>query len=187
MTLISLDKHKRELQKEELKKKTNYLMNLKRMKNSDSNLENSTASSLDKYMINALKEVRESDISFETDYTNMTGSGLFHPKTKPSIKPKKKIDNLEKTIRQLEQEVLNDLNKSNAPKPKKSIKPESNPETKTSIKNEELTWNRICEQLDKPRLNENRPKSFFGQLRESLQVKNQRRIFNMKRNFQYEK
>lgn len=183
MTLISLDKHKRELKKEELKKKTNYLMNLKRIKNSDSNLENSTASSLDKYIMKALDEVRKSDITFDTDYTNMNGSGIFHPKTKSSTKPKIKKDNLEKTIRELEKEVLHDLNKKVSPEPEKSKKPE----LQTSIKNEELTWNRICEQLDKPRLNENRPRSFFGQLRESLQVKNKRRIFNMKRSFQYEK
>ena len=54
----------------------------------------------------------------------------------------------------------------------------------TPIK-ESGSWNKICEQLEKPRLNLN-SRSFFGQLRESLQTKNKRRLLTMKRVNQYE-
>ena len=52
-------------------------------------------------------------------------------------------------------------------------------EQQTKLKNkEEVSWNRICEQLGHKRFQEKRPTSFFGQLRESLQTKQHRTILD---------
>ena len=55
-------------------------------------------------------------------------------------------------------------------------------EHQTKLKSkEEVSWNRICEQLGHKRFQEKRPTSFFGQLRESLQTKQHRTILDLKR------
>ena len=53
-------------------------------------------------------------------------------------------------------------------------------QTKLTSK-EEVSWNRICEQLGHKRFQEKRPTSFFGQLRESLQTKQHHTILDLKR------
>jgi hypothetical protein len=53
-------------------------------------------------------------------------------------------------------------------------------QTKLTSK-EEVSWNRICEQLGHKRFQEKRPTSFFAQLRESLQTKQHRTILDLKR------
>ena len=55
-------------------------------------------------------------------------------------------------------------------------------EQQIKLKNkEEVSWNRICEQLGHKRFQEKRPTSFFAQLRESLQTKQHRTILDLKR------
>ena len=55
-------------------------------------------------------------------------------------------------------------------------------EQQTKLKNkEEVSWNRICEQLGHKRLHGKQSTSFFGQLRESLQTKQHRTLLNLKR------
>ena len=55
-------------------------------------------------------------------------------------------------------------------------------EQPTKLKNkEDVSWNHICEQLGHKRFQKNRPTSFFGQLRDSLQTKQHRTILDLKR------
>ena len=55
-------------------------------------------------------------------------------------------------------------------------------EQQTKLKSkEEVSWNRICEQSGHIRFQKNRPTSFLGQLRESLQTKQHRTILDLKR------
>ena len=45
----------------------------------------------------------------------------------------------------------------------------------------EITWSRICEQVNHPRRNASPPNSFFSQLRENLQSNSQNRLQQLKR------
>jgi len=51
---------------------------------------------------------------------------------------------------------------------------------------EDMSWDTICNQLGKPRLNESRNRSFFGQLREALTTSNKTRILSLQRSSQYD-
>ena len=51
---------------------------------------------------------------------------------------------------------------------------------------EQTSWDTICNQLRKPRLNESRNRNFFGQLREALTTSNKTRIHSLQRSSQYD-
>jgi hypothetical protein len=51
---------------------------------------------------------------------------------------------------------------------------------------EDMSWDKICNQLGKPRLNESRNRNFFGQLREALTTSNKTRIHSLQRSSQYD-
>lgn len=179
MTIISLEKQKRLNKLEELKKKTNYLMNLKRIKNSETNFENSSSASNDAYMNKALNKVRQSDVTFNNDYTNMTGSGIFHPKTKPSPKLQKKKNELETIVRKLEKEINTEGRNT-----KSRIKYEKiSPRKITKKIDEEITWKKICEQVGKKK---KKPEYFFAKLRESHTISNKKKLLQLKRSRLYE-
>ena len=77
---------------------------------------------------------------------------------------------------------------SNTPKKTKKTKSRIEPvqdkpsSDKPSLKeqNEELTWSKILEQVGHQRTPRRRPSSFFGQLRESLQTKEHRKLSKLK-------
>ena len=50
------------------------------------------------------------------------------------------------------------------------------------VDNSPVTWRKICEQLDKPRISINPKAPFFFQLRENLQTKDQNRLRKLKEN-----
>ena len=178
MTLLSLDHQRRLKENQDLKKKTNVLMNLKQVNKTIKSQELSNESFNDNHMKNALQTVRKSEIGIDIDYARFHGTSLY---TESVGK-----DPLEKTLEDLEQEVLDELEASNQTKrPEIEVdrfdRKTSAPLKSSKEKNEEVSWTRICEQLDKPRLSSNRPKSFFGQLRESLETKQHRTLLNLKR------
>jgi hypothetical protein len=51
---------------------------------------------------------------------------------------------------------------------------------------EETSWDKICNQLGKSRLNESRNRSFFSQLKEALTTSNKSRIHSLQRSSQYD-
>ena len=51
---------------------------------------------------------------------------------------------------------------------------------------EDMSWDKICNQLGKPRLNESRNRNFFGQLREALTTSNKTKIHSLQRSSQYD-
>ena len=110
-------------------------------------------------MIEALNRVRQSDVTFNNDYTDMNGSGLFNPKVKPKqqmIKRKKVTKDSVSGLRQ---------------------KPIETNKTKKRIEEEKIVpydWNEMCKQLGKPRLREE--VSYFGSLRRSLKTKRKGRL-----------
>lgn len=208
MTLISLEQHKRLKNKEDLKKNTKVLMDLKQVNKPNQIQEQSSDSINDKYMKDALAQVRKSNTTIDVDYARFHGTNLYTESQKDS--------ELEKTLQELEKEVIDELDAEEREKESKSpnlntesIKDDltktiddlerltavgrglmhhlpNNPEkrkTKRKPKDqkEEVSWNRICEQLGHKRLHEKQSTSFFGQLRESLQTKQHRTLFNLKR------
>jgi hypothetical protein len=78
----------------------------------------------------------------------------------------------------LYQKYLKDLENKDVMDTKKDV-------TDISI-SEETSWDKICNQLGKPRLNENRSRNFFGQLREALTTSNKTRIHSLQRSSQYD-
>ena len=91
-TIVSLDVSRRAKELSELKQIQKYEMSFNQIENEKDNYNKSTSASKDKYMVEALKKVKQSNITFNNDYTNMNGSGLFNPKVKPKqqmIKRKK--------------------------------------------------------------------------------------------------
>ena len=187
MTLLPLDHQRRLKKKQDLKKKTNVLKNLKQLNQPNKSQELSIEPFSDNHMKDALQTVRKSEIGIDIDYARFNGTSLY---TESVGK-----DSLEKTLEDLEQEVLDELE---AAERKEKLKSKQTKEPEIEVvdrfdretsalpksskeKNEDVSWTRICEQLDKPRLSSNRSKSFFGQLRESLQTKQNNTLLNLKR------
>ena len=177
MTIIPMETQKRLNKLEELKKKTNYLMNLKQIRKSQSNFDASSSAAKDTYMTDALEKVRQSKVTIDSDYSRFVGTSLY-------TESQREYDDLEKDLDELQKEVESELEKTPKTKFAKQLEPKK--ETKKQVlspkqMNEEITWNKICEQLGHKRLHEKRSTSFFGQLRESLQTKQHRTLLNLKR------
>jgi len=160
MTLLSLDHQRRLKKKQDLKKKTNVLKNLKQLNQPNKSQELSIEPFSDNHMKDALQTVRKSEIGIDIDYARFNGTSLY---TESVGK-----DSLEKTLDDLEQEVLDELEAAERKeklKSKQTKEPEievvdrfdrfdretSAPPKSSKEKNEEVSWTRICEQLDKPR------------------------------------
>jgi hypothetical protein len=175
-TLISLEQEKRLRDKEDLKKKTQVLHDLKQVNKTDKQFQQSTDSINDTYMKDALSKVRESNVSIDTDLSRFNGTYLYTESQKD--------DDLGKKLDDLEKEVISDLEKiSNTPKKTKKTKSKVElTSDKPSLKqqNEELTWDKILEQVGHKRVPRGRPTSFFGMLRESLQTKEHRKLSRLK-------
>ena len=161
MTLIPLDKQRRLKDKEDLKKKTKILMDLKRVNEPNKHQTQSNESFNDLHMKDALAKVRKSGATIDTNLSRYNGTYLYTESQKNS--------ELEKTLQDLENEVMNDLEKEFPSKKKKTkfvdpvlTKVEPSPSKKTIKEN--LTWKRICEQIDKPRWQPS-TSTLFGGLR----------------------
>ena len=158
-TIVSLDVSRRAKELSELKQIQKYEMSFNQIENEKDNYNKSTSASKDNYMIEALNRVRQSDVTFNNDYTNMNGSGLFNPKVKPKqqmIKRKKVTKDSVSGLRQ---------------------KPIETNKTKKRIEEEKIVpydWSEMCKQLGKPRLREE--VSYFGSLRRSLKTKRKGRL-----------
>ena len=175
-TLISLEQQKRLRDKEALKKKTQVLHDLKQVNKTDKQFQQSTDSINDTYMKDALSKVRESNVSIDKDYSMFQGTYLYTESQNGH--------DLGKTLDDLEKEVMDDLDRlpitsKKIKKSKSKVEPvQDKPSLKTQ--NEELTWDKILEQVGHQRVPRGRPTSFFGQLRESLQTKEHRKLSKLK-------
>ena len=163
-TLVSLEVSRREKEKAELKQIQKYEMGLKQIESKEGNYISSTSSSKDKYMIEAMKKVQQSDITFAPTLTDVNGSGMYHLKQRHSHPSTTK--------------TLSGKNKRVVPFKKSVIKTESvmpnvvaakTNQTKIQHESKELSYDLILEQLGRKRWKSN-PSSFFGELREALTV-----------------
>ena len=133
----------------------------------------------------------KSDLNDENDFQNTIDAEKLITKygspdhLKVMMNIKNKHDELgqlgvrDKKIRDgLYQKYLKDLENKDVMDTKKDV-------TDISI-SEETSWDKICNQLGKPRLNESRNRNFFGQLREALTTSNKTRIHSLQRSSQYD-
>tara|TARA_E500000331_G_C17237751_1_gene705587 strand:- start:440 stop:1045 length:606 start_codon:yes stop_codon:yes gene_type:complete len=168
MTIISLDAFQREKDKLDLKESQRKEMDLKRVKNTGADYQSVQDASNDKFMKDALTKVRKSKTSVDVNLSRYNGTYLYTESQKNS--------ELEKELQDLENEVMDDLEKEFPSKKDKlkalrkdaidkleedfpthleGKKPRKRRARKIDdaprIIKEEVTWNYICEQLEKPR------------------------------------
>lgn len=162
-TLVSLDVSRRAKELAELKQVQKYEMGFKQTQKQDDNYNNSTSASKDKYMIEALKKVKQSNVTFNNDYTDITGSGLYNPRLKPNT-----LDDLDKQMSDELKSFKKELKSSSngyVKKPSQTNKPKMKNESK------EVTYDLILEQLGRRRWEGNPESSYYRVIREARLVK----------------
>ena len=161
MTIKSLDVSQREKDKQELKNIQKKAMDLNLIENTNKHYQSVQDATNDKKMINLLEKVRQSDTGVDEDFARFNGSHLYTQSI--GKKQSKRNALLKENIDRSEQDFPTQLNgkKPKKRKPKKEILQESS----KSIK-KEVTWNYICEQLDKPRWSPS-TSTLFGGIRKT--------------------
>ena len=144
MTIKSLDVSQREKDKQELKNIQKKTMDLNLIENTNKHYQSVQDATNDKKMVNLLKEVRKSDTTIDTDYARYNGTSIYNPSLGKKLKCLEK-----KTIDKIEKDFPTQLH---GKKPRKRIlKEKVLKESSKPEKKQQVTWNYICEQLDKPR------------------------------------
>ena len=172
-TLISKEVQLRNKQKQKEKNEQQIALSYKTAGLSNQRQKQVDDSVSDDYMKNALTQIRNiGNVSIDVEFARFNGTSLYNTESKapeshkkPEIKVKTRTSITENSV-----EI------TPTPRVENSVKSKS--------KSNEITWNKICEQLDHPRLSATKSTSFFGQLRESLQTKNKSKLLNLKRSVQ---
>jgi len=145
MTIRSQDVSLREKNKQELKNNQKKTMDLNLIERTNKHYQSVQAATNDKKMVNLLNEVRKSDTTVNSDYARFNGTAIYNPPIK------KKLHALEKeTIDKIEKDYPTQLH-GKEPKKRKRKKTKTTVLTSSKTIKEEITWNYICEQLEKPR------------------------------------
>mgnify|MGYP001122569565 FL=1 len=145
MTIRSQDVSLREKNKQELKNNQKKTMDLNLIEKTNKHYQSVQAATNDKKMVNLLNEVRKSDTTVNSDYARFNGTAIYNPPIK------KKLHALEKeTIDKIEKDYPTQLH-GKEPKKRKLKKTEPTILNSSKTMKEEITWNYICEQLEKPR------------------------------------
>ena len=74
MTIIPMDVQKRQKQQQKIQDLKKYQLNLNMVNATQDNYTKSESAKTDKYMIDALAQVRQNPGGIDTDYANATGS-----------------------------------------------------------------------------------------------------------------
>ena len=145
MTIRSQAVSLREKNKQELKNNQKKTMDLNLIERTNNHYQSVQAATNDKKMVNLLNEVRKSDTTVNSDYARFNGTAIYNPPIK------KKLHALEKeTLDKIEKDYPTQLH-GKEPKKRKRKKTETAVLTSSKTIKEEITWNYICEQLEKPR------------------------------------
>lgn len=145
MTIRSQDVSLREKKKQELKNSQKKTMELNLIERTNEHYQSVQAATNDKKMINLLEKVRESNIGIDEDFARFNGTAIYNPPIK------KKLHALEKeTLDKIEKDYPTQLH-GKEPKKRKLKKTEPTILNSSKTMKEEITWNYICEQLEKPR------------------------------------
>jgi hypothetical protein len=159
-------------------------MDLSNIDKTNNNYRSFQSSKDDDYMKSALQKVRNNKSTIDTNYARFTGTSLyndstFHYPVNNGLKIVKSDDldkPLDKEYKKLH--TIQPTKKTITPTKKKKKFKNLNPKSDTKI--EDYSWNKICEQLDKPRLF--KYMTTCGILRESLE----KRLIKMNRKNLYE-
>ena len=156
MTIISIDASRREQKKKEDKLKQKKQMDLNLIEKTNKHYQSVQEASNDKQMVNLLAKVRQSDIGVDEGFARFNGSHLY-------------TESIGKKLKCLEKETLDKIEKDYptqlvGKKPKKRVIKKKILQESSNPKKKEVTWNYICEQLDKPRF-EPSTSTLFGGLR----------------------
>ena len=184
MVIISRDVSQRLKEKSKLQKQQKAQMDLSNIDKTNNNFRNFQSSKDDDYMKSALQKVRNNKSTIDTNYARFTGTSLyndstFHYPVNNGLKIVKSDDldkPLDKEYKKLH--TIQPTKKTITPTKKKKKFKNLKPKSDTKI--EDYSWNKICEQLDKPRLFEYM--TTCGVLRESLE----KRLIKMNRKNLYE-
>ena len=170
-TLVSLEVSRREKEKAELKQIQKYEMGLKQIESKAGNYISSTSSSKDKYMIEAMNKVQQSDVTFAPTLTDVNGSGMYHLKQRHSKPLPKQIED---KVDAIAKDALNKIVKLK-PKEKSFSGSSSRAATtnKTNMSNEskEITYDVILEQLGRKRWEGNPPSQLYRVMKEARIVR----------------
>ncbi len=184
MVIISRDVSQRLKEKSKLQKQQKSQMDLSNIDKTINNYRSFKSSKDDDYMKSALQKVRNNKSTIDTNYARFTGTSLyndstFHYPVNNGLKIVKSDDldkPLDKEYKKLH--TIQPTKKTITPTKKKKKFKNLNPKSDTKI--EDYSWNKICEQLDKPRLF--KYMTTCGILRESLE----KRLIKMNRKNLYE-
>ena len=184
MVIISRDVSQRLKEKSKLQKQQKSQMDLSNIDKTNNNYRSFQSSKDDDYMKSALQKVRNNKSTIDTNYARFTGTSLyndstFHYPVNNGLKIVKSDDLdklLDKEYKKLH--TIQPTKKTITPTKKKKKFKNLNPKSDTKI--EDYSWNKICEQLDKPRLF--KYMTTCGILRESLE----KRLIKMNRKNLYE-
>ena len=184
MVILSRDVSQRLKEKSKLQKQQKAQMDLSNIDKTNNNYRSFQSSKDDDYMKSALQKVRNNKSTIDTNYARFTGTSLyndstFHYPVNNGLKIVKSDDldkPLDKEYKKLH--TIQPKKKTITPTKKKKKFKNLNPKSDTKI--EDYSWNKICEQLDKPRLFEYM--TTCGVLRESLE----KRLIKMNRKNLYE-
>jgi len=172
-TLISKEVQLRNKQKQKEKNEQQIALAYKTAGLSNQRQKQVDASVNDDYMKNALSQVRNiGNVSIDVEFARFNGTSLYNTESKAPGSHKK----TEIKVKTRTSITENSVEITPTPRVENPVKSKS--------KSNEVTWNKICEQLDHPRLVSTKSTSFFGQLRESLQTKNKSKLLNLKRSVQ---
>jgi len=161
MTIRSQDVSLREKNKQELKNRQKKTMDLNLIERTNKHYQSVQAATNDKKMINLLEKVRQSDTGVDEDFARFNGSHLYTQSI--GKKQDKRNALLKENIDQSERDFPTQLN---GRKPRKRILKEKVLKESNKPKKKEVTWNYICEQLDKPRWSPSTT-TLFGGLRKT--------------------
>ena len=139
--IVSSEVSMRERDKKLLKEQQNKEMQLRQVEQGSDTYKHTQSAFNDKHMINALKKVKESDVTVDTSYSRYQGSSLYTESIGQSYKRVGK--NTSKRIaRETPKRHLQEVTSTIEPvKTKKPLK--------------ESLWKKVCRQVNKPKVTTN--------------------------------
>ena len=161
MTIISIDASRREKERKELKLKQKKLMDINLVEKTSESYKTVSNATNDKKMVGLLQKVRQSDTGVDEGFARFNGSHLYTESIGKKQNKRKAL--LKENIDRSEKDYPTQLN---GKKPRKRIIKEKILQESSKPKKKEVTWNYICEQLDKPRWSPS-TSTLFGGIRKT--------------------
>jgi len=144
-TIVSINVSRNERDKEKLKEQQNKQMQLRQVEQGSGNYKHTQSAFADKHMIEALKQVQQSDTTIDASYSRFQGSSYY-------------TETIGQSLKKVERNALRKIKKALPKKQSKDVITTTEPVKKSkSIKQpiQETLWQKVCRQIDKPRFGGN--------------------------------